>query len=75
MQGEMLQPTLPWWRVPTVWLAIGGPALVVLASMVTLVLALHGGDMPVHESAATAPRVDTMTAATQARNHVVAAQR
>jgi len=77
MNNEMLQPALPWWRVPTVWLVIGGPAAVVLASMVTLVFALHGGDTPLlHEShASVAPRADTMTPATQARNHAVAAHR
>jgi len=76
MNKQMLLPALPWWRVPTVWLVIGGPSVVVLASMATLVLALHGGDTPLHESrTAAAPRADTMTPATQARNHAVAAQR
>ena len=30
----------PWWRFPMVWLVIGGPAVVVLASFATLTLAL-----------------------------------
>ena len=30
----------PWWRFPMVWLVIGGPAVVVLASFATLALAL-----------------------------------
>ena len=76
MNKQMLRPTLPWWRVPTVWLVIGGPFVVVVASLVTLVLALHGGDTPLHESrTAAAPRADTMTPATQARNHAAAPRR
>lgn len=35
---------LPWWRVPMVWLVIGGPLLVVIASFVTLGLALKYPD-------------------------------
>jgi len=73
MNHDMLKPTLPWWRVPMVWLAFGGPALVVLASIVTLVIAVRGGDTPVRETAA--PQADTMTPATQARNHAVAPRR
>jgi hypothetical protein len=37
-------PTLPWWRVPVVWLVIGGPLVVVVASFVTLALALKHPD-------------------------------
>lgn len=73
MNQEMLNPTLPWWRVPMVWLVIGGPALVVVASIATLVIALRGGDTPVRDAAA--PQVETMTPATQARNHAAAPRR
>jgi uncharacterized protein len=62
------------WRVPALWLMIGGPALVVLASFVTLALAWHDADRPVRESAA-APGAESMTPATQARNHVAASSR
>lgn len=62
------------WRVPALWLMIGGPAIVVVASFVTLALALHDADPPVHEHAA-APSADTMTPAVQARNHVAASSR
>lgn len=34
----------PWWRHGHVWLVIGGPAVVVVASVVTLVLALRQPD-------------------------------
>jgi len=67
------KPALPWWRVPTVWLVIGGPALVVVASLATLVLAVRGGDVPLPHGAT--PQAETMTPATQARNHAAAPRR
>jgi len=66
-------PALPWWRVPMVWLVIGGPAVVVAASFVTLVLAVVGADTPLRETASA--RTGALAPATQARNHAVAAQR
>ena len=75
MSPDRTNPTIPsLWRVPALWLVIGGPALVVVASLVTLVLAWHGADPPVRERAA-APSADTMTPAVQARNHVAASSR
>ena len=62
------------WRVPALWLVIGGPAVVVVASFATLALAWHDADPPVRESA-TAPSAETMTPATQARNHVATPSR
>lgn len=38
-------PQLPWWRVPMVWLVIGGPAAVVVAGIVTAVIAVRGADV------------------------------
>ena len=73
MNQDMLKPVLPWWRVPMVWLVIGGPALVVAASIATLVVAVRGRDLPLSESAA--PQAETMTPATQARNHAAAPRR
>jgi len=67
-------PALPLWRVPALWLVIGGPALVVLASFITLAIAWRGADPPVRESTA-APSADSMTPATQARNHVATPSR
>jgi uncharacterized protein len=72
MNHDMPNPVMPWWRVPAVWLVIGGPALVVLASIATLVLAVRGGDVPLRQ---TAPQAATMTPATQARNHAAAPRR
>jgi hypothetical protein len=73
MNQDMLKPSLPWWRVPTVWLVVGGPALVVVASLATAVIAVRGGDRPVRE--ASAPQADTMTPAKQARNHAATPRR
>ena len=72
MNPKHILPTLPWWRVPIVWLVIAGPSLVVVASLVTAVLAWRGGDRPLRDAAA--PNAQTMTPATQARNHAVTAR-
>ena len=74
MDVQFTRPALPWWRVPTAWLVVGGPAVVVVASLATLVIALRGGDVPVRERAA-APSAESMTPATQARNHAAAPRR
>jgi hypothetical protein len=63
-----------WWRVPMVWLVIGGPLAVVVASLVTAVIAVRGADPVlgpgerggVSERSSTP---DAMTPALQARNH------
>lgn len=51
----------PWWRYGMVWLVIGGPAVVVVAGIVTAVIAIRGAD-PVLDTRAEQPAV-------QARNH------
>ncbi len=58
------QAPLPWWRLPIVWMVIGGPALVVVASFVTLALAIRHPD-PVLSTAA----ARSAQPAVQARNH------
>ena len=73
MNDDMPNPVLPWWRVPIVWLVISGPALVVVASLATMVLAVRGGDVPLREAAA--PHASTLTPATHARNHAAAPRR
>lgn len=55
-----------WWRYPMVWLVIAGPALVVVASFVTLALAIRNPD-PV--LAAPAARSPAEMPALQGRNH------
>lgn len=76
MSKPDIRPTLPWWRVPIVWLVIGGPLLVVIASTVTLVLALSGGDRPLGDTrSVAAPESGALAPATQARNHAVTSGR
>jgi hypothetical protein len=63
----------PWWRVGFVWLVVGGPLAVVVASLVTAVIAVRGADEVLHE----VPRAQSgrdaaalaATPAMQARNH------
>lgn len=59
-------PVLPWWRVGMVWLALAGPALVVIASLATAVLAFRGADPTLH---APAGADAALAPALQARNH------
>jgi len=75
MTHDTNRPALPWWRVRMVWLVVGGPAVVVVASFVTLVLAVRGGDTPLLRESTAAQAAAPMTPATQARNHANAARR
>lgn len=56
----------PWWRFPIVWLVLGGPAVVIVAGVVTAFVAVRGAD-PVVGSAA--PPTAPQAPAQQARNH------
>jgi len=60
-----------WWREPMMWLVVGGPALVVVASFATLSLALSHPDPVLQEQVATAKAsgVKALTPAREARNH------
>ena len=43
----MTRPTAssgPWWRHPIMWIVVGGPALVVVASITTFFIAANGAD-------------------------------
>ena len=73
MSPEKMGPVQPWWRIRMVWLALGGPALVVVASFVTLGFAVHGRDRPLLETSAA--EAGPQTPATQARNHAAAPRR
>lgn len=33
-----------WWRVPQMWLVVGGPSAVVVASLITAWIAIHNAD-------------------------------
>jgi hypothetical protein len=58
-----------WWRLPIVWMVIGGPAVVVVASFTTLALAILNPD-PVLQ--APPARVAGEVPAETARNHAAA---
>ncbi len=60
-------PAQPWWRYPMVWMVIAGPAMVVVASAITLWLALSHPD-PVLETRG-AHQDATQAPAVQAPNH------
>ena len=64
-------PHEPWWRVGMVWLVIGGPAVVVVAAIVTAVIAIQGAD-PVVTAESDASFANTP--ALQGRNHAAAPQ-
>lgn len=62
----------PWWRLPIVWMVIGGPLVVVVASFVTLAVALQHPD-PVIQAAPDSSASEQP--AVQARNHAATPQR
>jgi hypothetical protein len=71
-----MQPTRPWWRHGHLWLVIAGPAIVVVASIATAVLAARGADAMVEETAwrrsslqQQRPEERAQVPALQARNH------
>ena len=65
-----------WWRHGMDWLVIGGPVVVVVAAVVTAVIAYRGADIVIVEAPATRQSATTPTAQTpalQARNHAATA--
>jgi len=69
-------PSTPAWRIGMVWLVIGGPAAVVVASLVTAVVAYRGADEVLVNtpSARILPvRPTSETPAMTARNHAATA--
>mgnify|MGYP000045610417 CR=1 FL=1 len=60
------EPTIDWWRLPIVWMVIGGPATVVVAGFATLALAIAYPD-PVIRVAPAASKGELP--AVQGRNH------
>ncbi len=59
-------PTMPWWRYPIVWMVIGGPAVVVVAAIVTAVIAIRGADVVITQESETS---FSERPAVQGRNH------
>ena len=69
-------PASAWWRHGMVWPVIGGPLVVVMASITTAVLAYRGADevllqTPAAQHEATTP--SATTPAMTARNHAATA--
>lgn len=70
----------PWWSYRMLWLVIGGPLVVVVASLITGYIAMSGQDPvlmreEVPDTAATAKgAAESMTPAVQARNHAATAK-
>ena len=64
-------PAMAWWRYGHVWLVVLGPAVVVVASLVTGALALRGADVVLdHPSQIRSPVAQrALVPAHQARNH------
>lgn len=61
----------PWWRHGMMWLVLGGPAVVVVAAIITAVIAIRGADVIVKDP--TDGRLDkaaqSQAPAVKARNH------
>lgn len=55
-----------WWREPMVWLVVSGPAVVVVAGIVTAVIAVQGADTLVARDGET---TFAEKPAVQGRNH------
>jgi hypothetical protein len=63
--------TGPWWRHGMMWLVVGGPAAVVVAAVITAVIAIRGADIVVDETGAERGAVPkgSYAPAVTARNH------
>lgn len=57
----------PWYKLPIVWLVIGGPLVVVIASLITVGIAVKNVD-PVLDTSAKTSQPDQLPAI-KARNH------
>ena len=66
------EPTVDWWRLPIVWMVIGGPAAVLVAGFATLAIAIAYPD-PVISVPAAASKADLP--AVQGRNHAATPER
>lgn len=60
----------PWWRVGFVWLVVGGPLVVVVASLVTAAIAVSGAEEVLTETPRNPATADaSRLPAVQGRNH------
>jgi uncharacterized protein len=73
-EGGAGRSAVPWYRVGMMWLVIGGPAAVVVAGIVTMVIAWTHVDSLVNDASAAGQPVSAQpmqptTPALDARNH------
>ena len=80
MQNKPLDSTGPWWKFGYVWLVFAGPAVVVVASFITLYLALTRPDpvvtkdyyrkgIEINKTLENDANAASLAPAVQARNH------
>jgi hypothetical protein len=78
MNNNATSPNTAWWKFGHVWMVIAGPAIVVIASFITLYLAVKGMDTVLDESSyqksvetnrSLAANPASLAPAMQARNH------
>jgi len=85
-RDDKSEPTQPWWRVPMVWVVLSGPLAVIVASLVTAVVAWKHIDPLVDESRpghipvtaevpVPADPKDSMAPAMKGRNHAATPQK
>ena len=51
LQIPCAAPAVAWWKVPHMWLVVGGPAVVVVAAIITAIIAVKGADPVLHKEA------------------------
>lgn len=44
IQNSASSPAVPWWKVPHMWLVVGGPLVVIVAGFVTFAIAVKNPD-------------------------------
>lgn len=66
-QSAKPEQAKPWWRYPIVWLVVGGPATVVVASLVTASIAIKHVD-PVLDTSAGQVKSASEAPAVKGRN-------
>lgn len=64
---------MPWWRFPIVWMVIAGPAIVVVASFITLGLAIKHVDPVLDTTKDKVGKVSNEAPALTGRNHAAEA--
>ncbi len=78
-QQQTQQQKPKWWKSGYAWLVFGGPAIVVVASLITVYIAVNGQDevlsheenegQPIFKKAMTPEEKNALEPAMKARNH------